>query len=312
MDFVDEDDVYPGGGGENSSDPPHMPTERAGKSEGQPVISMRRRRLDSDSESGSSTGSDSDDSDAAPQRRKETLSTTRPVHSRDGVESDSDSDADPRRKRANDTSSDDDDASPPRRNSTSLPQPRKDSRFVGGLISGAEFAKNQTALEEQRKSISKDIGGKAMGSQDVVHRNRNGKIIDIQQSKRQREAAKKKEEYLWGTGRRQREELLKKFDHIQKISKAPFSQFADDTAGMRDAELRNRIRVEDPMANFSAGNKEDGSSKNPSSKSKKIYKGPPAPANRYGIQPGYRWDGVNRGNGFEAKVIENIRKKRKR
>jgi len=40
-----------------------------------------------------------------------------------------------------------------------------------------------------------------------------------------------------------------------------------------------------------------------------VYKGPQPKPNRYGIRPGYRWDGINRGNGFKDRVLEMLHSK---
>ena len=32
----------------------------------------------------------------------------------------------------------------------------------------------------------------------------------------------------------------------------------------------------------------------------------PGPPNRYGVHPGYMWDGVDRGNGYESRFLEKM------
>lgn len=59
--------------------------------------------------------------------------------------------------------------------------------------------------------------------------------------------------------------------------------------------MKDVDRWNDPAANFLTTKKKSASS----APRMPRYQGPSPAPNRFGIPPGYRWDGVDRGNGFE-------------
>ena len=61
------------------------------------------------------------------------------------------------------------------------------------------------------------------------------------------------------------------------------------------------LAAEDPMAKFL--NKSTKVEDDLTITGKPKYKGPPPPPNRFQIRPGYRWDGVDRSSGFEARLL---------
>lgn len=90
-----------------------------------------------------------------------------------------------------------------------------------------------------------------------------------------------------------------------------FARTADDEEMNR--ELKEKERWNDPMAQFltPAAGPTGGGGKAGGKKGKNrrpVYAGA-APPNRYGIKPGYRWDGVDRGTGFEAERFKAINRK---
>ncbi|KAJ1858821.1 Pre-mRNA-splicing factor cwc26 [Coemansia sp. RSA 2703] len=121
---------------------------------------------------------------------------------------------------------------------------------------------------------------------ETVYRDaKTGKRIDIAQEAAREEENRRKEEEM----RRLQREWNKGLVHQRTgvvMSEAEL-----------DAERRAKQHWNDPARRF-LENKTTEKSRFPE------YKGD-APPNRFGIRPGYRWDGVDRSNGFEAEYFRN-------
>ncbi|GLD96336.1 hypothetical protein PINS_up005019 [Pythium insidiosum] len=179
-------------------------------------------------------------------------------------------------------------------------------------------------MDALRGANADDMGHNA----ETVYRDRKGRKLDmlnemvrqqeILEGKRKREA---QEAYEWGTGRVQKEERKSQQALMEEMKKAPFARHDDDEELER--MRRERVRAFDPINSKvfqddelfdDDGDKKRGSKKKKKKDKKKTkakesrdakpkYMGPPAPPNRFGISPGYRWDGIVRGTGWEEKVM---------
>ncbi|OCT55065.1 Pre-mRNA-splicing factor cwc26 [Cladophialophora carrionii] len=171
--------------------------------------------------------------------------------------------------------------------------------------------------------------------EETIYRDATGRRIDVSLKRAEARAAeqeklraekKAKEDAMGEVQRRERDEKRKQLDEAKFLTLA---RGVDDEV-MND-ELRGKIRWDDPMAEYMAQKRadeaaeEDAANDGPHSavsarrgaKSrgasavgrKKVYTGPPAAPNRYGILPGWRWDGVDRSNGFEKEWFQARSKK---
>ncbi|KAA8576200.1 hypothetical protein EYC84_006354 [Monilinia fructicola] len=165
---------------------------------------------------------------------------------------------------------------------------------------GAHFArkKREEAARWARESSQGSGKKKGQEREETVYRDATGRRIDI--SMRRSEAKKEMDE----KARRELEEKEAQKGDVQLLAKAKRREDLDEARfmtvarGVDDVEMNEELkeveRWNDPAMQF-LSKKEKGKSKT----GKPLYKGSAAP-NRYGIRPGHRWDGVDRGNGWEA------------
>jgi pre-mRNA-splicing factor CWC26 len=155
--------------------------------------------------------------------------------------------------------------------------------------------------EREQRALGK---GNEKKVEETVYRDATGRRIDIsmrrQEARREADerARKEREEKEMQKGDVQRLEKEKRREELDEARFMPVARKIDDVE-MND-ELKEQERWNDPAAQFLAKK-----NKGKSASGKPLYKGAAAP-NRYSIRPGHRWDGVDRGNGWEAERFKAL------
>jgi len=218
------------------------------------------------------------------------------------------------------------DASPPHRRRHDSPSPEarrkkkeekgekggKEEKKEVGLKTGAEFrveleAKKAAQAQEWAEG-AKDQSMTGQNAETVV-RDRRGRKLEMlseflnQEAFKEGKAAKKaKEEYEWGRGKVQKEKDEEHRKELEDIKNAPFARYENDPTLERARKAE--IRTDDPMAAYMMKKQREATVEAAARSGKVLkpeYKGPAPRPNRFNIRPGYRWDGIDRGNGFEGK-----------
>ncbi|XP_034034291.1 BUD13 homolog [Thalassophryne amazonica] len=243
-----------------------------------------------------------EDSDQSPPRRQtKALGSKRdrsPPRRQPVKTQGSDSDQSPPRRRIHSPKVADDDLSPPRKPGHSQGQTML-SGGKAGLISADVLRKEQDeSRRRERRNLPLENESR---SAQTVFRDKSGKKRDLdsereEQKKKAGEQAAKDEKYAqWGKGLAQAQINQQKLEDALHEAQKPLARYYDDQE--LDRMLREQEREGDPMAAMIRRKKE----RTEKSQEKPRYKGPAPPPNRFNIPPGYRWDGVDRSNGFEKK-----------
>jgi pre-mRNA-splicing factor CWC26 len=238
-------------------------------------------------------------------------------------------DTKPRTKRQQDSEDDDGKDRRPRRrydssdnDDSSGRKKRMTSGHKAGLQHYKDFNKSEGKIQKQKKQDAQLMVDK-YGMGETVYRDKDGRKGSEQPQQQQQQQQNKQgqpelkplnpaESRRLNTGKVQRDAQQANAQELRNLQESTFARHKDD--GQLEEMRKREIRKDDPMAAYEAKSRATKSKKKKSSKKsnnneeeqpedKPIYKGPPPKANRYGIRPGYRWDGVDRGNGWEDKLL---------
>ena len=190
-----------------------------------------------------------------------------------------------------------------------------------GSHAGLQSAKALTAQLKRRQKAEREELARLKAEQkqteeepELILRDATGRRVDVSMRRAEaRRAAVEAEDLVEAQKRAlkgdvQLEEARKRREALQDAALMPLARGKDDEEMNR--EMKAAERWNDPMAEFldQGGGKDKKSGGGGGKKRRPVYKGA-APPNRYGIKPGYRWDGVDRGNGFEAERFKAINRR---
>ncbi|KAL8729958.1 MAG: hypothetical protein Q9166_004403 [cf. Caloplaca sp. 2 TL-2023] len=154
---------------------------------------------------------------------------------------------------------------------------------------------------EERKRFLMDGAEHSGEGKETIYRDASGRIINIAmkraeaRKKAEDEAVKAVAQIEAQKGDVQRAEREKRKEALKEAKYMPVARYEDDVE--MNEEMREKERWNDPAAQFLTKRKQGKSVTG-----RPLYSGAFAP-NRYGIRPGHKWDGVDRGNGFEKEYF---------
>ena len=201
-----------------------------------------------------------------------------------------------------------------------------------GLVSASEIVKEaelrRKEQEERINNMSAERSGK--NAKTLIRDKTTGRLLTQEEIEERTKAAqepkKEREKPVWGAGLKQQQIEKEKEEELRKASEAPFARSEVDAAW--NSEKMNEVRYGDPMAKKAYEKQQKELEKQQKNLNvmqgvdKKLAKkhGFKVPQeipkhswrnkavtvdrNRYGIEPGRHWDGVDRGTGFEKKWLQ--------
>lgn len=189
----------------------------------------------------------------------------------------------------------------------------KMSKTLDGKRAGLQDAQTlRTETEERRRNedrmyskMSKEVSGRdaevqVRQSSYRRHRKYVEEDPEVQRQKAEHEEKKKELYSRWNKGVKQVEQIHAKISDDQYEGSKPLARYSNDAD--LDEMLRQKEREDDPMLEYIRSKKKDQQLAANIPVMPK-YKGL-CPENRFDILPGYRWDGVDRSNGYEKKWFD--------
>ena len=182
-----------------------------------------------------------------------------------------------------------------------------------GAHAGLQTADQVTAAMKKRQAEERarflTDGDEHSGrGKETIYRDASGRIVSLALKKAEARQKLKEEEAKIEADKEAQKgavQLQQREQRREQLRDAKYmgvARYADDEE-MND-ELKERGRWNDPAAGFLESKKS-----RKSVTGRPLYKGGWAP-NRYGIRPGHRWDGVDRGTGSEKKRLEKLNEKK--
>jgi pre-mRNA-splicing factor CWC26 len=165
------------------------------------------------------------------------------------------------------------------------------SGHQAGLQSSSQFKIKEQEIQRKKKMMKEK---EKHNQGETLYRNEHGKRVTETEHHQQARKEVVDVEMDLNTGKIQKQRNEDLYHERELLKQGTFARSINDA----DQYRKDIIRKGDPMAAAAAASRKGGNIT-----LKKVYKGPQPKPNRFGIQPGYRWDGIDRGNGFEDQVL---------